>query len=212
VPILTNIRLEDASQLNEGAKQAGILLSALTVPMALAAVPGGWLSERIGFQKTTLLGLGMAALGFLLIWQTWTPTIENVLVALEMAIVGIGLGLTFSPISASVINAVDENHRGVASALVIILRLIGMTIAVSSLTTLSLHRVTYLASLQLGGVAIDPAQATEIYVQVTVEVLAELGLLGAIMCGLAMIPAYLLRPRGEGQQRREETAAQVTGD
>jgi MFS family permease len=62
VPILTNIRLEDASQLNEGAKQAGILLSALTVPMALAAVPGGWLSERIGFQKTTLwAGHGGAA-------------------------------------------------------------------------------------------------------------------------------------------------------
>jgi MFS family permease len=213
VPILTNIRLEDASQLNEGAKQAGILLSALTVPMALAAVPGGWLSERIGFQKTTLLGLGMAALGFLLIWQTWTATIENVLVALEMAIVGIGLGLTFSPISASVINAVDENHRGVASALVIILRLIGMTIAVSSLTTLSLQRVTLLAGAQLGGVAIDPTLATDIYVQVTVQVLAELGLLGALVCGLAMIPAFLLRTRQKQRGRtHEESAARVPGD
>ncbi len=212
VPILTNIRLEDATQLNEGAKQAGILLSALTVPMALAAVPGGWLGERIGFQKTTLLGLGMAALGFLLIWQTWTVTIENVLVALEMAIVGIGLGLTFSPISASVINAVDENHRGVASALVIILRLIGMTVAVSSLTTLSLQRVTLLAGAQFGEVVVDPTLATDIYVQVTVQVLAELGLLGAVVCGIAMIPAYLLRTREEKQKRREETAARVPGD
>jgi MFS family permease len=213
VPILTNIRLEDATQLNEGAKQAGILLSALTVPMALAAIPGGWLSERIGFQKTTLLGLGMAALGFLLIWQTWTVTIDNLLVAIEMAIVGIGLGLTFSPISASVINAVDEDHRGVASALVIILRLIGMTVAVSSLTTLSLQRVTYLASLQLGEVAVDPQQATDIYLGVTVRVLAELGLLGAIVCGIAMIPAYLLREQKAKQERkREEPAARVMGD
>jgi MFS family permease len=212
VPILTNVRLEDSSQLNEGAKQAGILLSALTVPMALAAVPGGWLSERIGVQKTTLLGLGMAALGFLLIWQTWNMTVDNLLVAVEMAIVGIGLGLTFSPISAAVINAVDEDHRGVASALVIILRLIGMTIAVSSLTTLSLQRVTLLAGAQLGGVALDPREATAIYVQVTVQVLAELGLLGALVCGVAMIPAYLMRASKHEVIPYEKTPAGVTGD
>ncbi len=213
VPILTNIRLEDASQLNEGAKQAGILLSALTVPMALAAIPGGWLSQRIGSQKTTILGLGLAVVGFLLIWQTWTPEISDWLVAGEMALVGIGLGLTFSPISASVINAVDEDHRGVASALVIILRLIGMTISVSSLTTLSLQRVAYLASLQLGNTVVDPQVAETVYVGVTVHVLAELGLLGAILCLIAMIPAYLLRMQtGQRNIVREETPARVTGD
>ncbi len=212
VPILTNIRLEDATQLNEGAKQAGILLSALTVPMALAAIPGGWLSERIGGQKTTLLGLGMAALGFLLIWQTWNVTVGNLLVAVEMALVGIGLGLTFSPISAAVINAVDENHRGVASALVIILRLIGMTVAVSSLTTLALQRVAYLASLQLGEVALDPQLATDIYIEVTVQVLGELGLLGALVCGVAMIPAFLMRAQRVEAKPYEKTTAGVMGD
>ena len=67
-------------------------------------------------------------------------------IALEMALVGIGLGLTFSPISAAVINSADENRRGVASALVIILRLIGMTVAISSLTAVALQRVNVLAA------------------------------------------------------------------
>ena len=64
VPILVNIRLPDASHLSEAALQVGILLSALTVPMALAAIPGGWLSDRIGYRWTTMIGLALALIGF----------------------------------------------------------------------------------------------------------------------------------------------------
>lgn len=190
VPILVNVRAQDASRLAEAAFQAGVLLSALTVPMALAAVPGGWLSDRWGYQKVTLLGLGLAAAGFALIWQTWRLDMPDALIALEMALVGVGLGLTFSPISAAVINSADEDHRGVASALVIILRLVGMTVAVSSLTALSLQRVALLAAAEVGA-NVDPLQFVEVYAHVTVQVLAELGLLGAALCALACVPAAL---------------------
>ena len=122
VPILVNVRVKDSTQLSQAALQTGILLSALTVPMALAAIPGGWLSDRIGFKKTTMIGLVLAMIGFGLVWQTWTLDMPNGLIAVEMIFVGVGIGLTFSPISAAVINSADEDHRGVASALVIILR------------------------------------------------------------------------------------------
>jgi hypothetical protein len=42
-----------------------------------------------------------------------------------MALVGIGLGLTFSPISAAVIDTADQDKLGTASALVIIMRCSG---------------------------------------------------------------------------------------
>lgn len=205
VPILVNVRVQDASRLAEAAFQAGVLLSALTVPMALAAVPGGWLSDRLGYQKVTLLGLGLAASGFTLIWQTWRIDMPDALIALEMMLVGIGLGLTFSPISAAVINSADEDHRGVASALVIILRLVGMTVAVSSLTTLSLQRVTLLAAAEVGLNA-DPLQFVEVYARITVQVLAELGLLGAALCLLACLPAAL-GLRREAQAPSQTAAA-----
>ena len=92
VPILVNIRLPDASHFSEAALQVGILLSALTVPMALAAIPGGWLSDRIGYRLTTMLGLGLALIGFALIWQTWMLDVADGLIAVEMALVGVGLG------------------------------------------------------------------------------------------------------------------------
>ena len=195
VPILVNVRQEDASTLSEAALQVGLLLSTLTVPMALAAVPGGWLSDRIGYRNTTVIGLGLALIGFVAVWQTWVLTIPDGLIAVEMAVIGIGLGLTFSPISAAVINAARQDERGVASALVIILRLIGMTVSVSALTTLSLNRVNALAIEALGAAGVDPFQAGEIYANITVEVLAELGLIGALVCGVALIPAFLLRRR-----------------
>jgi MFS family permease len=238
VPILINIRTTNAPALSadpspaaatpaaaapsgdellaEAALKVGILLSALTVPMALAAVPGGWLSDRIGYRRTTLIGLGLALLGFLFIWQTWSIDISDWLIALELAMIGVGLGLTFSPVSAAVINAADQDRRGVASALVIILRLVGMTVAISSLTTLALQRVNLLAMAELAAQTTgDVNQVAVVYARITVQVLAEVGLVGAIACILALIPAALGLPKLEDSPSLpvvNEQKAEMPGD
>ncbi len=193
VPILVNIRIIDATHLSEAALQVGILLSALTVPMALAALPGGWLSERIGYRWTAALGLALALVGFAAVWQTWTLEVADGLIAVEMALIGVGLGLTFSPISAAVINAADSDKLGAASALVIIMRLLGMTLSVTGLTAFASQRLGMLASAALGQNAVDPLVAMDTYSRLTVQVLAEMGLLGAVICGVALIPALLMR-------------------
>jgi len=193
VPILVNIRLESADQISSAARDVGFLLSALTVPMALAALPGGLLSDRIGYAKTVVLGLSLSIVGFLLIWQTWYLEIPTGTIALEMALVGMGFGLTFSPISTAVINAADNAQRGVASALVIILRAVGMTVSVSSLTAFALQRVNSLAGAELQGLGLDTAIYTDTYARITVNVLGELGLLGAVLCGIALVPALMLK-------------------
>lgn len=194
VPILVNVRIADASFLSEAALQVGLLLSALTVPMAIAAVIGGWLSDRAGARIVALAGLGIAAIGFVLIWQTWRLDTPDALVAGQMILVGVGLGLTFSPISAAVINAADADRLGTASALVIIMRLLGMTLSVSLLTALASARLSYLAGLELGALTgFDAAAAITIYSRLTVQVLAEMGLAGALLCAIGLIPAALLR-------------------
>ncbi len=216
VPILVNVRVQDSTQLSEAALQTGILLSALTVPMAIAAIPGGWLSDRIGFKKTTMIGLVLAMIGFALVWQTWTLDIPNGLIVFEMIFIGVGIGLTFSPISAAVINSADEDHRGVASALVIILRLIGMTIAVASLTNFALHRINGLAASELGGAAQTGDQTMAFinaYAGIAVRVLGELGLMGAVLCALALIPAALgMKGEATPQPLVEALEIKATGD
>jgi MFS family permease len=190
VPILVNIRLESSSQLQQAALEVGILLSALTIPMAIATIPGGLLSQRIGNRLAVITGLVVAGFGFALIWLTWDIGISRELIVIEMAIVGIGIGLTFSPISATVINAVDDSKRGMAGALVMILRLVGMTISVSSLTTFALHRVRQIASQQ----SINVDNLMSAAPNITVEVLGEFGLIGMGLCLLAIIPAYFIKP------------------
>jgi MFS family permease len=205
VPLLVNLRAEDATaaSISLAAERAGILLSALTVPMALAALPGGWLAERRGYRFPTVLGLAIAAVGFLIAGLTWKADTPDTTMAIHMIIAGIGLGLTISPIGTAVINDASESQRGVASALVLILRLVGMTIAVSSLTTFALNRVGDLvgqASAQFSP-NLTPAEIQQLSVQAYfasgVQVIGEMLVIGAIVCALSIIPALFMRGSGK---------------
>ncbi|MFW5748750.1 MAG: MFS transporter [Chloroflexota bacterium] len=189
VPILINVRIETSADLDRAALEVGLLLSALTVPMAMATIPGGMLSQRIGYSRTIVMGLSISIVGFLLIWFTWDINVSDLTVVLEMAIVGVGIGLTFSPISAAVINAATDAERGVASALVLILRLTGMTLSVSSLTTYALNRVRLQANVR----DINVGNLLEVAPAITADVLAEFGLIGAGLCAIAIIPALFIR-------------------
>jgi len=125
--------------------------------------------------------------------------------------VGIGIGLTFSPISAAVINAADDDERGVASALVLILRLVGMTLSVSTLTTYALQRVNFLVAAELGvDTVVDTSIYADTYARLTVEVLGELGLIGAVLALVAMLPAAMLR--NEAGKEVVPNEAQNTGE
>ncbi|MEM6281024.1 MAG: MFS transporter [Chloroflexota bacterium] len=217
VPILVNVQQESPDDIRQAALEVGLLLSALTVPMALATVPGGWLADRIGYRNTTLLGLSMAAVGFLFIWQTWEIGISNTYIIIHEAIVGIGLGLTFAPISASVINAADDRDRGIASALVLVLRLVGMTVSVSALTTYSLGEVNRIADATLGPeAAADIFAYAATYAEIAVTVLAQLGLIGAVVALVALVPAAFLQgrttPDEKAKRKQTDDVARVAGD
>jgi len=192
-PILINIRAPDMAHLTEAALPVGIVMSALTIPMALAAIPGGWLSDRFGHRAPTMFGLLLAAVGFVLAGLTWFETVTYTEMALHMILVGTGLGLTFSPTSAAVLNAAPDDQRGIASAIDDMLRLMGMTLASSALTTIALRRVSTLAVSSIGQEVAMTQEAVNMYVTITAQVIRELALFGALLCLLALIPAWLLR-------------------
>jgi MFS family permease len=193
-PVLVNIRSADVSLLDNAALEVGVLLSTLTIPMAIATIPGGWLNDRLGTANTIRLGMVLSTIGFLLMWQTWTLDIDDVFLAFQMALMGTGIGLTFSPISAAVINSATEDERGVAGAIVLILRLIGMTISTASLSTFILTRVNYLANLNstVNG-TFDAGAFADNYINSVVQVLREIGFIGAVCCVLALLPTLWMR-------------------
>lgn len=201
MPILVNIRESqvDVAGIRNAALIAGLLLSGLTVPMALAALPGAWVSDRYGYRFTTMLGMGLALAGFLLMGLTWRSETSYWLMGFQMAITGVGLGLTISPIGAAVINAAQDSERGAASAMVLALRLVGMTLALASLSDWAINRVNRLVG-ERAATALNP---DSLYLVTTVEVVRELFLLGAVISVVTLVVAWGMR----GGQYSQVTSA-----
>jgi MFS family permease len=186
VPLFINTLV--AQTLEQGAWDSGWMLSALTVPMALAAIPGGWLTVRWGYRWLGWIGLTVAALGFgwMTLWRAATP--YGAMIP-SLAVTGIGLGLTIAPIAAAAINSAESTDRGVASALVIMFRLVGMTLSVSAVSTYGQLRFNALSARLLAS-GEDMAQAA---IDAVTMVISETFWLAAIICLLAWLPVFMLK-------------------
>jgi MFS family permease len=188
VPLFINSLV--ATSLDQGAWDSGWMLSGLTVPMALAAVPGGWLTERTNYRFPSIIGLVLAIIGFVLM-SNWVSVTPYSTMIPHLIVTGIGLGLTMAPIAAAVVNASPAKYRGASSALVIIFRLVGMTIGVSGITTYDLRRSEVLVE-RLANSASN-LSLSEISTSVLEQVIGETFLIAGLFAVLALIPIFFLR-------------------
>jgi MFS family permease len=215
VPLFINVA--GGADTMRAALITGYLLCAFTVPMALAAVPGGWLAERVGYRSSVVAGLVVAMVGFwaMSLWKVEMaaqavgffdalrrgPASVDVagtaLMATGLALAGIGLGLTIAPIGTAVINGVGEQERGMASSLVIILRLIGMSVSMSSMTTYGLRRTTVLSrELIAPEDALDLEKTARVALEVVTKITGEMALISLAVAAAAAGAALMLR-RGD---------------
>ena len=70
----------------------------------------------------------------------WTLVIDDPQITLHLAICGFGFGLVIAPLSTAVIDSVGEEQRGIASSLVVMMRMIGMIIGLSAITSWGMGR------------------------------------------------------------------------
>ena len=191
VPLFINSVLAAGTTMEETVRTAalnsGLVLAALTGSMALASLLGGWLCGKLGYRIPTLAGLVISAAGFGLM-GTWTPAVAYGAMALHLALAGLGFGLVTAPLSTAVVDAVDETRRGIASSLVVILRLIGMSVSLSVLTAWGLQRFAQLSSRY------TLLELPEVSLHLTSQVLSETFLVsGAVLLAGVAIAAWLRR-------------------
>lgn len=175
----------------QGAWESGWVLSALTVPMALAAVPGGWLTDRRGYRLPLALGVLLSIIGFLLM-SGWTQSSTYPEMIPQLMLTGIGFGLSMAPVAAAVVNAAPAGHRGTSSGLVIVFRLMGMTIGVSGITSYALQRADALGKALLSGSS-DFAEAARVGVVVMEKVISETFLIAAAATACVWMIVLFLR-------------------
>ncbi len=98
-----------------------------------------------------------------------------------------------SPIATAVVNSAPANERGVASALVIILRLVGMSLGGSIALTWGTQRVQTLAAQLAAGTSQFSGNTFEIFRQATAQAVGESFLLFAVSaCVIALLPGWLM--------------------
>jgi MFS family permease len=188
VPLFINSLI--ATSAEQGAWESGWMLSSLTVPMALAAVPGGWITDKRGYRFPSLVGLIMAVVGFGLM-TGWKSDVSYPTMVFHLIFTGVGFGLTMAPVAAAVINSSPAEHRGTSSALVIIFRLVGMTIGVSGITTFGLRRSEVLTAKLLSNNP-DVTELARVGVEMTEWVISEMFIIAGTIVVLALIPALFL--------------------
>lgn len=194
VPLVINLRTVflRGEGLLAGALQAGIVLCALTAPLIVGVV----ISERrfkvTGSALPIAAGFGLAAIGFLAT-SIWTYTAPTSVIALPLALIGLGLGLTMGPLSLTVVEAAKDAERGLASSLVLVMRLIGMTIGTPLAASLTIDLANQwaterVANLQNGLREVGRAMVIP---PLAIEALGQIMMIGAVVCALSLVILYV---------------------
>jgi len=211
VPIFINAVEID---LERAAVIAGWVLASLTAAMAVASWLGGRITERVGYRAPTLVGLTLAAIALAIMGATWDPDIGYVGAAVQLAILGAGLGLVFAPTTAAVVDASPPDQRGAAASMVMIVRLVGLSVGLAALTAWGLSRFNTLRSqLDLPPIT-DPGfqeAITEAAARLTAEAISETFIAAAVITILGIgAAAFMHRTTGDVMSETSETNSRLT--
>ena len=109
--------------------EAGILLTAQPVLMAITAPISGMFSDRFGSRVPGMLGMGVLAVGLFLLSNIGSGT-ALWMVALCLAVVGAGTGTFISPNTSALMGAAPRSRQGIASGVQATARNFGMVLGV----------------------------------------------------------------------------------
>jgi EmrB/QacA subfamily drug resistance transporter len=93
---------------------AGIFVLPVSASLALFGPISGWLSDKHGARALSTMGLLVSSVGFLLLTQIGS-TVSFQELLLPLFLIGAGMGIFASPNRASIMNAVPQDARGLAS-------------------------------------------------------------------------------------------------
>jgi EmrB/QacA subfamily drug resistance transporter len=109
--------------------QAGLILTAQPLVMAVMAPLAGTLSDRIGSQIPTTLGMLILAGGLFLLSRL-TPTSTFVHVIIGLAVTGLGPGMFVAPNNSALMGAAPRSRQGIAAGVLALARNVGMVLGV----------------------------------------------------------------------------------
>jgi len=202
---------------------AAFVLLRLLVTVPIGAVLGGLVCERLGYRLTAAGGMLLSAAMFALMGRWTSSTLSEPFLGapwlhssdVVLAGCGLGFGLAIAPVNAAMLAVVRSSLHGLAAALVVVARSVGMLVGLSLLTVLGL-RSFYMAVAGIRSpLALCPDTPTHCPaydVQVSGALIGELHTIfvGAAFCSVVaavLAAATLHRPACEGRGDTEVSPA-----
>jgi MFS family permease len=109
--------------------QAGLLLTAQPIVMAVVAPISGTLSDRFGARIPGMLGMALLALGLFFLSRLG-PASDFLQVTLALALVGLGTGVFISPNNSALLGSAPRQRQGIAAGMLATARNFGMVLGV----------------------------------------------------------------------------------
>jgi EmrB/QacA subfamily drug resistance transporter len=122
-------------------EKAGLLMMIYPIFVALTAPVSGYLSDKIGSEVLTLLGLTTTALG-LTAMSFLTLKSSYLSIVLRIALIGIGNGLFQSPNNSLVMSTAPRHKLGIAASINALTRNLGMVFGIAFSLTLLYNRMS----------------------------------------------------------------------
>jgi MFS family permease len=203
VPVLVAL-LETSA---DTATRSALLLAPFTASIAVFSLVSARLLSRWGADTITRIGLAVTVLGTVSIY----PLLEYApyeWMALGLGVAGTGIGLAATPLGTSALESTTDRDRGGAASSLLVVRLLGMTVGMSLLTSLGVQRLQTLTGRLDPIVRGDEESTAEFLLRqqvfiieeglpLGVQVVQETFLAAAALALIALIPArYLSSLRG----------------
>jgi MFS family permease len=147
IPLFARTTTHRESQLG-----AALVLLRFLVALPVGAVVGGYLVRRLPAGVITAVGMLLAAGGFFWMAQWGETSLDGFASNVPLVVGGLGFGLALAPVNAAILATTAHDTHGLASALVVVARMVGMLVGISVLTTWGLHQLheEHLANPDLG--------------------------------------------------------------
>jgi EmrB/QacA subfamily drug resistance transporter len=131
---------------NIPASQAGLMLLPQAIVMTVMASYSPRIAARLTPKRTIALGTLIAALGMFYMSQVFHAETPYLLIVIGQIILGVGLGIAFSPATTTVMNSVPLAKAGIGSAMNDTTRQLGGALGVAVLGTVATN--AYLNGVQ----------------------------------------------------------------
>ena len=209
IPVFARVTVHPDSQL-----LAALVLVRFLVALPVGALVGGWLTQRVAAGPLTAAGMVLAAVGFVGMSRWGLTSLDAPAATVPLVLGGLGFGLALAPVNAALLASTTASVHGVASALLVVARMVGMLVGISALTTLGLRRF-YAAQDDLptplevcGGGRTRCAEFELLLQEAGLVQLQSVFVGGALCCAVAGVLALvLLRGAGTREVRAPVVAA-----